>query len=90
MPILKENLLRHELIGLEVRVVNCSDPSLLGVRGKVIDETKEMLVIELNGKAKSVPKSTSSFLMTLPGGEEVEVNGRRIVGRSEDRVKKAR
>jgi ribonuclease P protein subunit POP4 len=90
MPITKENLLRHELIGLEAKVVDSSNPSLLGAHGRVVDETKEMLVMELDGKSRSIPKSTSTFLMTLPGGEKVEIDGKRIVGRPEDRIKKIR
>jgi ribonuclease P protein subunit POP4 len=83
-----ENLLRRGLIGLEVRIVNSSNPSLLGVSGRVVDETKKTLVIESGGKAKVVPKSTSLFIITLPGGQEVEVEGGRILGRPEDRIKK--
>jgi ribonuclease P protein subunit POP4 len=90
MPLTKENLLRHELIGLKAKIVNSSDPSLLSVHGKVVDETKEMLVVELDGKAKSIPKSTSVFLITLPDGEKVKIDGKRIIGRPQDRIKKIR
>jgi ribonuclease P protein subunit POP4 len=88
MPVTKENLPRHELIGLEAKVVNSSDPSLLGAHGRIVNETKEMLVVELDGKARSIPKSISVFLITLPDGEEVEIDGKRIVGRPQDRIKK--
>ena len=90
MPITKRNVLRHELIGLEARVTNSSDPTLLGTYGKIVDETRDMLVIERAGKAKIVPKANSKFMFTLPSSEEVEVDGAKLVGRPEERVKRRR
>jgi ribonuclease P protein subunit POP4 len=90
MPITRQNVLRHELIGLEARVTNSSDPGLLGISGIIIDETRDMLVIEQAGKPKIVPKSTSIFVLTLPSGEEVEVDGAKLVARPEERVRKRR
>ena len=88
MPITKWNVLRHELIGLDARVSNSSDPMLIGIRGKIVDEMCDMLVIEHEGKIKMVPKATSIFTLALPSGEEVEVDGARLVGRPEERVKR--
>jgi len=90
MPITKQNVLRHELIGLEARVTNSSDPTLLGTYGTIIDETRQMLVIEQAGGTKTVPKASSKFMFILPGGEEIEVNGGKLVGRPEERVKRRR
>ena len=90
MPVTKRNLLRHELIGLEARVVNSSDPTLLGTYGKIVDETREVLVVEQEGRAKIVPKSSSTFLITLPSGEEVTVEGKKLVGRPCERVRRKR
>lgn len=88
MPVTKRNLLRHELIGLEARVMDSSDPTLLGTSGKVVDETRNMLVIEQGKKIKTISKSTSTFLITLPDGERVTVDGKKLVGRPEERVKR--
>jgi ribonuclease P protein subunit POP4 len=90
MPITKRNILRHELIGLEARVVNSSDPNLIGISGTIIDETRNMLVIEQMERPKMVPKANSIFRITLPSGEEVEIEGAKLVARPEDRVKKRR
>ncbi len=90
MPITKRNVLRHELIGLGARITNSSDPTLLGVYGKIIDETRNMLAIEQAGKTKMVPKASSKFMFTLPSGEEIEVDGSKLVGRPEERVKRRR
>lgn len=90
MPVTERNMLRHELIGLEARIVNSSDPTLLGTHGKIVDETHDMLVIEQTSKTKIISKSSSTFLITLPGGEEVTVEGKKLVGRPEERVRRKR
>jgi len=90
MPITKRNVQQHELIGLDARVVNSSDPNLIGTCGTIIDETRDMLVINHANKPRIVQKATSVFRITLPGGESVEVDGAKLVARPEDRVKKRR
>lgn len=90
MTVKKRSLLQHELIGLEARVMDSSDPTLPGTSGKIVDETRNMLVVEQEGKIKKISKSTSTFLMTLPNGEKVSVNGKQLVGRPEERVGRKR
>jgi len=90
MPMMKQNIMRHELIGLEARVMDSSDHTLLGTFGKVVDETRNMLVIEDGEKARKISKSNSTFLITLPDGEKVTVDGKKLVGRPEERVRRKR
>ena len=89
MPLTPKNLVRHELIGLEARVAVSSHKGYVGVSGKVVDETRNMLVILSQEGFKKIPKKTSIFHFNLPDGILVEVEGWRILGRPEDRVKKA-
>lgn len=88
MPITKRNLPRHELIGLDALVVRSSDPGLEGTRGTIVDETRNVLVIEGEGRVKAVPKASALLRLTLPGGEEVELEGEKLVASPEDRVKR--
>jgi ribonuclease P protein subunit POP4 len=90
MPMMKQNIMRHELIGLEARVVNSSDHTLLGTSGKVVDETRHMLVVEDGERVRNISKSNSTFLITLPDGEKVTVDGKKLVGRPEERVRRKR
>lgn len=84
-----ENLVMHELIGLVVRVSKSSDPGKKGISGTVIDETRNTLVVECAKKERRVlPKAECTFRFTLPGGKLVEVEGRAIIARPEDRTKK--
>lgn len=86
-PITPGNILIHELIGLEVKVVDDSNPHNISISGRVVDETRNTVVIRQRGEAKTVAKQNARFLFRLPGGE-VEVDGAYLVGRPEDRVKR--
>jgi ribonuclease P protein subunit POP4 len=82
------NLRKHELIGLRVRVVRATDPGFVGLEGRVVDETRNMLIVEVGGKEKMIAKQGSRFRFEAQGGAEVE--GDEIRFRPEDRIKKAR
>ena len=53
---------RRELIGLEVEVVGSTCPAHLSVRGRVVDETRNTLVVEQDGAEKVLPKECCEFL----------------------------
>ncbi len=80
-----ENILRHELIGLECEVVTASNPSQVGIRGKIVDETMKTIVI--GSERKAVEKKNTVFRVNL-GGETVDIDGNFIIARPEDRIKK--
>lgn len=81
-------LVKHELVGLEVQVVAADDPTLRGRRGRVVDETRNTLVLEASGRELTIPKAGSVFQFELE--EAVRLPGDRLLYRPEDRVKKAR
>ncbi len=82
------NLRKHELIGLSVLVSGATDPSLVGLRGVVVDETKNTLRVETPRGEKTVPKQGTSFTFEVQGGTRVE--GDDLLFRPEDRIKRAR
>ena len=88
MPITPKNLVRHELIGLEVKIVKSTNPSQIGLKGRVVDETRQMLIIETRKGEKKIEKKSAVFVFKIPDGRRVEVNGKILVGRPEDRIKK--
>lgn len=63
-----------------------SNPSNIGIMGKVVDETMKTLVIQSTG-LKRVAKQHAVFKFSLDG-KAVKVEGRTLKGRPEDRVKK--
>jgi len=89
MKISKSNIYFHELIGLKVKIVQYSDPALVGLEGIVVDETLKTLLLEKShGKRVRVFKANGVFEFTLPSGEKVVINGTDISGRPWDRLKR--
>lgn len=86
-------LARGELIGLPVEVLESTDPTLVGVRGLVVDETLNTFLVERepDGRPVHVAKANSVFSFLEEGGDEpVRIPGDRIRFRPEDRIKKVR
>jgi len=81
-------IVQHEFIGLEVKVAKSTNPDYVGIKGKVIDETRNTFVLTQNGKEKRVIKETSVLHFIYPDGTVVEIDGKLLVGRPEDRIKK--
>lgn len=88
MPITPRNVLRHELIGLKVKIVKSSDRNLVNMTGIIIDETKKTLVILSNQQEKRIAKQIVKLHISLPNGNIIEVNGRKLLGQPENRAKK--
>lgn len=88
MKIEPGNLVHHELIGLPVRVVDATNPCLVGISGRTVDETRNTLVIEEKDGERRVPKRAASFQFTIPDGRRVRVSGSLLVSQPENRVQK--
>ena len=86
-PITPQNILRHELIGLSVKVSDATNPAIKGIRGAVVDETKNTLKIFSSRRTLIIPKNIATFRFTLPDGMQVDVDGRRLAARPEGRLK---
>lgn len=82
------DIVKYEFIGLEIKVVHSSNPHVVGIAGRVVDETHNTFTISKNGKRKVIVKDTAIFNFVMPNGTVVEINGKVIMGRSEDRIKK--
>ncbi len=82
------DIIREEFIGLHAKVVASRHQGYVGIEGTVLDETYNMFVIRHEGRRKMVPKAVCVFHFTFPDGTIVEIDGRLLVGRPEDRLKK--
>jgi RNase P/RNase MRP subunit p29 len=76
---------RAEFIGENVHISYHSDPSLCGVSGMIVDETRETIVIESEGVRKVISKRPAKFMF-----EDGEVLGSKIAYRPQDRIKKVK
>lgn len=80
---MSKNFLRQEFIGLKAKVLESSDASLKGIEGVIIDETKNMLIIETKKGIKKIAKDIAIF--EINGNV---VDGKKIKYRPEDRIGK--
>ncbi len=84
-----ENIVRHELIGLKVRIAGSSDKEIIGIEGRVIDETRNTLTIDTEDNDRDFVKDQCVFSFMLPDSKKwVSVKGSILVARPEDRIKK--
>ncbi len=82
------NILRHELIGLRVDIVEATHRGYV-CSGKIVDETKNTIKIRLEGgMEKTLPKDCIALKITLPDETVVRVDGKLLVARPEERLKK--
>ena len=82
------SIVQDEFIGLVANVVKCSNSSVVGLMGQVVDETRNTFTLSCNSERKVVIKDTAVFDFTLSNGTVVEIDGKVIMGRPEDRLKK--
>ena len=89
MPLTPETLTRHELVGLDVEVVAASNPDAVGISGRVVMETTQLLTIERDTRVWHVPKADATFVFELDSGERVRIEGERLVARPARRTANA-
>jgi len=89
-PISASNLIFHEFVGLRVTVVESSDPSLKGLEGEVVDETKNIFKIRTVRGYKALPKSVVTLRVEMPTSSTLVIDGSRLLGRPEDRIRRMR
>jgi ribonuclease P protein subunit POP4 len=81
-----ENVLVHEIIGLDVKIVESTDPTLQGITGTVVFETKNTISIRTNSSVKQIAKKTAKKIeITTPSGV-CFISGSSMTGRPEDRI----
>ena len=79
-----ETLARHELAGLDVTVTDASNPDLVGIEGRVQDETMKTLLVATSDGVKQVPKAGTTFRFELEKAT-VLVEGTRLLARPAQR-----
>ena len=77
------NLVKKEFIGSYIEVIDSKNKTLVGLKGKVVDETKFTLKINTTKGIKRLIKA--HVLLKIDNNL---VKGDKIVGRPEDRIKK--
>ncbi|MBI5389426.1 ribonuclease P protein subunit [Candidatus Woesearchaeota archaeon] len=81
-----KNITKTELIGLPFDIVSARNPSLVGMHGTIVDETRYTFLIQKNNKNKRVMKEGITFRTALDN-RILEIRGSVLVGRPEERIK---
>jgi ribonuclease P protein subunit POP4 len=82
------DIIRSEFIGTEGKIANSPHAAYVGISGEVVNETKNTFTILHAGKPKNVIKEAAVFRFKFCDGTVVEIDGKLLVGRPEDRLKK--
>lgn len=79
------NVVNHELIGLQVTVVESSNHQIVGLLGEIVDETKYMFTIDTTKGLKMIPKENSNWKFLLDNKNSV-IRGASLLRRSYERI----
>tara|TARA_Y100000031_G_scaffold86470_1_gene95136 strand:- start:161 stop:403 length:243 start_codon:yes stop_codon:yes gene_type:complete len=74
----------YTLIGEEIVVVRATNKSLVGIEGKVVDESRYLLQVEQNGEVKKLLKNQVTFKIKRTNRL---IEGKLISKRPEERLK---
>ena len=80
-----DNITSHEFIGLNTEIISSSNPQVIGLNGRIINETKSMFTINTEKGVKSISKSQNSWKFSIQN-KEIVVEGTRITKRPFDRI----
>ena len=80
-----ENLFMHELIGLEATIMKSNNAQIIGISGKVVDETKSMLFLNTINGIKKLPKENTEWKFSFDKNESI-VNGNLLTKRPQERL----
>ena len=80
-----DNITSHEFIGLNTEIIQSSNPQIIGLNGRIVDETKSMFRINTENGTKSIAKSKNSWKFSIEG-KDVIIDGSKIAKRPFDRI----
>ena len=82
------DIINREFIGVQGIVANSPHLDYVGVGGKVIGETRNTFTFLDEGHRRNIIKESAIFDFNFEDGTIVQIDGKLLVGRSEDRLKK--
>lgn len=80
-----ENIILHELIGLDAMIIKSNNEQTIVLGGKIIDETKYMLILSTSKGVKKIPKQNTQWKFSF-NGKETLVNGNFLIQRPQERL----
>ncbi len=83
--ITSENVIKHEMIGIKVKILSSTNPQLVGLNGTIIDETKSMFTLKTDNGIKMVAKEGNTWEFLLNDDKKI-IEGSTIVKRPHERL----
>ena len=80
-----DNITSHEFIGLHTEITKSTNPQIIGLNGRIVDETKSMFKINTKNGMKSIAKSKNSWKFSI-GNQDIVIDGSKIAKRPFDRI----
>jgi len=75
-------VLRKEFIGLDIIITSSKNKTLVGLKGKIINETKNTFEIKTTKETKMIMKNISTFEIN-----KETIQGKKITKKPQDRIK---
>ena len=80
-----DNIRSHEFIGLNTEIVQSTNSQVIGLNGRIINETKSMFTINTGNGVKSIAKSTNNWKFSIQNKDFI-IDGSKITKRPFDRI----
>ena len=80
-----DNITSHEFIGLNTEIVESTNQQVIGLNGRIENETKSMFTINTENGMRSIAKSTSNWKFSIDNSDVI-VEGSKIAKRPFDRI----
>jgi len=80
-----DNITSHEFIGLNTEIIKSTNPQVIGLNGRIINETKSMFTINTEKGTKSIAKETNNWKFSIDG-KDIVIEGSKITKRPFDRI----
>jgi len=80
-------MLKRSLIGLYVSIVESENKYNIGIRGTIIEDSRNMVTIKTSQGKKKIVKEKNKFLIVVDNKETL-ISGKDLAGRIDERLKK--
>ncbi len=83
------DIIRHEFIGTGAEITRSPHGGYVGLGGIVVGETRNTFTLISEGQTRNIIKEQAVFNFKFGDGTVAEIDGKLLVGRPEDRIKKS-
>ncbi len=81
-----QNILAHEIISFGAKITESTDPTLEGVSGTIVFETRNTISIRTKSSVKQISKKAATQIELASQSGACFISGSSLIGRPEDRI----